>query len=99
MTTMPISEERLKELAARTDDQIDYSDIPPLDAEWFKGATIVYPQSPEKQQLTMRLDKDLLDWFKGQGKGYQTRINAVLRAYYNGARAAESAPKKSRKAS
>ena len=37
---------------------------------------------PGKQQLTIRLDTDVLAWLKDQGKGYQSRINAILRAYY-----------------
>ena len=39
-----------------------------------------------KKQLTMRLDADIVDWFKSQGKGYQTRMNAVLRSYYEARR-------------
>jgi len=62
------------------DDDIDCSDIPAYGADFWADAKIVTP--PEKQQLTIRLDKDVLDWMKSQGKGYQTRINAVLRSYY-----------------
>jgi uncharacterized protein (DUF4415 family) len=50
---------------------IDYSDIPRLDAGFFKKAV--------KHQLTIRLDADVLAWLKGQGRGYQTRINRILR--------------------
>ncbi len=70
-----------KRLDAMTDEDIDYSDIPELDDNFFKNARVVVP--PRKKQLTMRLDADVLDWMKAQGKGYQTRINAVLRSYYN----------------
>jgi len=70
--------ERLKNMS---DDDIDCSDIPALDDDFFKNAKIVTP--PAKEQLTIRLDNDMLEWFKNQGKGYQTRINSVLRAYYN----------------
>lgn len=49
------------------------------DAEFFKNADIAMPQP--KVQVTIRLDPDVLEWFKSQGKGYQTRINAILRAY------------------
>ena len=45
----------------------------------WSNAQIGFP--PPKQQLTMRLDQDVVDWFKAQGRGYQTRINAVLRSY------------------
>jgi uncharacterized protein (DUF4415 family) len=57
--------------------EIDYSDIPPLDKTFLKRATTAWP--PVKKQLTIRLDEDVLAWLKGHGKGYQTRINRVLR--------------------
>jgi uncharacterized protein (DUF4415 family) len=59
------------------DSDIDYSDIPPLDKAFLKKATTAWP--PAKKQLTIRLDADVLDWLKGHGKGYQTRINRILR--------------------
>ncbi len=59
------------------DSAIDYSDIPPLDKTFMKKATTAWP--PVKKQLTIRLDADVLDWLKGHGKGYQTRINRILR--------------------
>jgi uncharacterized protein (DUF4415 family) len=59
------------------DADIDYSDIPPLDKTFLKKATTAWP--PVKRQLTIRLDADVLDWLKGHGKGYQTRINRILR--------------------
>jgi len=59
------------------DADIDYSDIPPLDRTFLKKATTPWP--PAKRQLTIRLDADVLDWLKGQGRGYQTRINRILR--------------------
>jgi uncharacterized protein (DUF4415 family) len=61
------------------DEKIDTSDIPELDEEFFREATIRLPQA--KQLVSIRLDRDVLDWFKQQGKGYQTKINAVLQAY------------------
>ena len=64
---------------AMTDEEIDTSDIPPLDEEFFANAQLRMPQA--KPSITIRLDPDILEWFKGQGKGYQTRINAVLRKY------------------
>jgi uncharacterized protein (DUF4415 family) len=57
---------------------IDYSDIPPLGDEFFRKATAEWP--PAKQQLTILLDADVLNWLKGKGRGYQTRINRILRA-------------------
>ena len=50
----------------------------PLDIDWTK-ARLVMPSG--KESVTLRVDKDVLDWFRRQGRGYQTRINAVLRAY------------------
>jgi len=57
---------------------IDYSDIPPLGDEFFAKATAAWP--PVKHQLTIRLDADVLTWLKANGRGYQTRINRILRA-------------------
>ena len=57
---------------------IDYSDIPPLGDEFFTKATVPWP--PVKEQLTIRLDADVLNWLKAGGRGYQTRINRILRA-------------------
>ena len=57
----------------------DPNAAPELDEAWFSKAVILAPQA--KQLLSLRVDSDVLDWFKGNGKGYQTRINAVLRRY------------------
>jgi uncharacterized protein (DUF4415 family) len=55
---------------------------PILDKEWFTTAKIIMPElEPPKELLTIRVDRKVIDWFKGQGAGYQTRMNAVLRAY------------------
>jgi uncharacterized protein (DUF4415 family) len=59
------------------DSDIDYSDIPPLDKTFLEKATAPWP--PVKKQLTIRLDADVLAWLKGHGRGYQTRINRILR--------------------
>ena len=61
---------------------IDYSDIPPLDDDFFVKATEALP--PGKRQLTIRLDGDVLTWLKAHGRGYQTRINRILRAAMDG---------------
>lgn len=71
----------LKRVDALRDEDIDYSDIPELDADFFRQARVV-AVPPGKRQLTIRLDTDVLAWLKAQGKGYQSRINAILRAYY-----------------
>jgi uncharacterized protein (DUF4415 family) len=67
-------------LAAMPDDKIDYSDIPPLTERFWKNALRNPFYRPVKQQLTVRLDADVVAWLREQGKGYQTRINALLRA-------------------
>lgn len=69
----------LKALAAMPDSDIDYSDIPPLTDDFWKTATRNRFYKPIKQATTVRVDSDVLLWLKGQGKGYQTRINAILR--------------------
>ena len=61
---------------------IDYSDIPPLGKAFFTKARAAWP--PAKKQLSIRLDTDVLNWLKGQGRGYQTRINRILRAAMEG---------------
>lgn len=70
---------------------IDYSDIPELDDSFFTRATVLWP--PAKQQLTIRLDSDVLVWLKANGRGYQTRINHILRAAMD---SQQQAPKKTR---
>jgi uncharacterized protein (DUF4415 family) len=68
----------LGRLERMKDSDIDYSDIPPLGDEFFQKATVAWP--PVKQQLTIRVDSDVLEWLKANGRGYQTRINRILRA-------------------
>jgi uncharacterized protein (DUF4415 family) len=70
---------RLKALAAMPDELIDYSDIPPLDENFWKNAIQNPYYKPVKKQLTVRLDADLIAWLRNAGKGYQTRINSILR--------------------
>lgn len=70
---------RLSVLAKRPDREIDYSDIPPLTDAFWKNAVRNPLYKPTKQITTVRVDADVLLWLKGQGKGYQTRINAILR--------------------
>ena len=69
----------LKALAARPDREIDTSDAPELTDEQWKHAVRGRFYRPVKQQITARVDADVLDWLKGQGRGYQSRINAILR--------------------
>ena len=65
------------------DKDIDYSDIPPLSPELFAKAIVRKGLKPvsHKSQITLRLDTEVLEWFKTQGRGYQTRINAILKSY------------------
>ncbi|OYV38956.1 MAG: hypothetical protein B7Z80_08595 [Rhodospirillales bacterium 20-64-7] len=53
-------------------------DAAPLDIDWSKARIVI---SPGKEVVTLRLDQDVVEFFKQQGRGYQTRMNAVLRAY------------------
>ena len=76
---MTISEKRLVELAARGDDKIDYTDIPELNDEFWANAKLVEPEGT--QQVTLRVKKSVLDAYKATGKGYQTRMNAVLESF------------------
>jgi uncharacterized protein (DUF4415 family) len=69
---------RLEAVASLPDEQIDYSDAPSLpNAAWVKAAALPHP----KQQITLRIDAEVLDFFRHTGKRYQSRMNAVLRAY------------------
>lgn len=49
------------------------------DPDFWERAVLLYPKT--KERITLRLDAEVLDWFRAEGRGYQTRINAVLRAY------------------
>lgn len=72
-------QERLAALAARPDSEIDLSDIPELDSAEWKNAVRGKHYRPTKAQITAHLDKDVLAWLKADGRGYQTRMNAILR--------------------
>ena len=79
-------EEREKRLAEMPDEDIDFSDIPELDEEFFKNAKLVKRQ-PNTEAISIRLDTNTLEWFRATAKkhpeirGYQTLINDVLRTY------------------
>ena len=68
-----------KQIAATNDEDIDFSDIPELDETFWRDAELVEPDPTE--QITMRVKRSVLDYFKAPGKGYQTRINRVLESY------------------
>lgn len=71
-------QEEIKALQEMPDEEIDYSDIPSV-TEW-SGAVVGKFYRPIKQTVTIRLDADVVDWLKQEGKGYQTRVNRILRA-------------------
>ena len=79
---------RLAALAARPDSEIDYSDIPKQTAgfKWSRPGALV--SSENKKQITLRLDAEVLSFFKSTGERYQSRINAVLREYVRAQRGA-----------
>jgi uncharacterized protein (DUF4415 family) len=68
--------ERLKKVR---DEDIDFSDIPPLTDKFWKNAVRNPFYKPKKSSTTVRVDSDVLAWLRSKGKGYQTRINAILR--------------------
>ena len=70
----------LKKVDAIEDKNIDYSEIPEVDEAFLR--TVEVKVSPAKKPIALRLDEDVLEWMKAQGKGYQSRINTILRAYY-----------------
>ena len=79
-------------LASDEDRKIDYTDIPKLDDSFWQTAHVRLPVN--KESVTLRLDKDLLSWFRASGQGYQTRINAILRSYMRNAPAAQAVREK-----
>ena len=70
----------MAQLAAKPDRQIDYSDIPQLPPSFWKNAVRNPFYRPIKQQVTVRLDADVIAWLRQPGKGYQSRLNRLLRA-------------------
>lgn len=81
-TLPPLTEAQLANLAAlakQPDSEIDTSDVPEMTDEKWKSAVRRPLYRPVKQQITARIDADVLEWLKSQGKGYQSRINAILR--------------------
>jgi uncharacterized protein (DUF4415 family) len=62
-----------------TDEEIDTSDIPPLDEAFFADARLRMPEN--KVSVTLDVDADVLEWFKAQGEDFRNRINAALKIY------------------
>ncbi|MEK7815003.1 MAG: BrnA antitoxin family protein, partial [Chloroflexota bacterium] len=68
---------------AMTEEEIDAAarsapDAQPIDENMWEEVELVFPG---KQMVCIRIDQDVLDWFRSQGRGYQTRMNAILRSY------------------
>ena len=72
-------EDELKALAKKADGEIDYSDIPSSDDGLWSDAVRGKFYRPLKTQASVRIDADVMEWLKRPGKGYQTRLNAILR--------------------
>ena len=68
-----------RKLEAMTDEEIDYSDIPPLDDRFFARATLRLPQP--KVVVTMQVDPDVFAWFNAQEDGWERRMRAAMRIY------------------
>jgi uncharacterized protein (DUF4415 family) len=74
-----MTDEEVERLASEDMAELD------IDLDWMEQATAMFPRP--KERVTVRLDPDVLDWLKAQGRGYQTGINANLRAYYEAQKA------------
>jgi uncharacterized protein (DUF4415 family) len=72
-----------KKLSSMKDADIDLSEIPEISPQIFARGIVRRGLKPvvRKKQLTLRMDSDVIDWFRKQGQGYQTKINSLLRAY------------------
>lgn len=75
----PTRKRKLAQLARRPDSEIDFREIPPLKESFWKNAIRNPFYRLVKRQLTVRVDSDVLAWLRRQGRGYQTRLNQVLR--------------------
>ncbi len=77
----PLSKDQqaqIEAINAMPDSEIDYSDAPEFsDADWVRAGMVINT----KEQITLRIDSDVVEFFRDSGKRYQTRINAVLKAY------------------
>jgi uncharacterized protein (DUF4415 family) len=73
------SETNWARVSEMTDEEIDTSDIPPLDETFFANARLRMPA--QKVSVTLDVDADVLAWFKAQGEEFQQRVNAALKIY------------------
>ncbi|HIU37298.1 MAG TPA: BrnA antitoxin family protein [Candidatus Aphodousia faecigallinarum] len=75
----PMTEEERRRLLDIRDEDIDYSDIAQIPDNFADEAVRGLLYRPVKKSISIRIDADVLIWLKSQGKGYQTRINTILR--------------------
>lgn len=80
--TRPLSQQRtgssdLERLRKMKDTEIDYNDIPELDEDFWTRAELY---TRPKESISVRIDADVMAWLRSKGRGYQTRLNAILRA-------------------
>jgi uncharacterized protein (DUF4415 family) len=81
MSKIPKSiRKELAALAAKPEAEIDFSDVPATSERDWRGAERGKFYRPVKRQLTVRIDADVIEWLKSQGRGYQSRLNQILRA-------------------
>ena len=80
----------LAELAAKPESEIDFSDLPTTTERDWRGAERGRFYRPVKRQLTVRIDADVLEWLKSNGRGYQSRLNSILRQRCSGSCAIHS---------
>lgn len=73
-----------KRLDAMRDGEIDFSDIPELDEQFWKNVRLLRPS--QKKMISLRVDKEVAEWFRKRGRGYQGYMNAVLRSFVESAR-------------
>lgn len=81
--TSPLSGTDWQRVDRMRDEDIDFSDLPEVPPEAFARALVRKGLKPvaRKSQITLRIDADVLDWFRAKGTGYQSQMNAVLKAY------------------
>lgn len=77
----PVSKDRVEQIKAMKDEDIDYSDISELDADFWNNAILRAPKDA-KVPVALRLDPDVLAWFKEQGSGHTSRMAAILKHFY-----------------
>jgi uncharacterized protein (DUF4415 family) len=75
-----MTQDQTQALREMRDEDIDFSDIPPLTGGGWRRVSELIP-AENKQQITLRLDADVIAFFRGTGRRYQSRINAALREY------------------